>query len=67
MIGVNILGFNVLIGIRVFWERSLIFGSFATSFVSLRAFVLEPDFQARLECFFLLPTWPVLITSWLIL
>ena len=64
MIGVNILGFNVLIGIWVFWERSLIFRPFATSFVSLRAFVLEPDFQARLECFLGRPTWPLLSTSW---
>jgi hypothetical protein len=64
MIGVNILGFNVLIGIRVFWEWSLIFGPFATSFVSLRAFVLEPDFQARLKCFLGRPTWPLLSTSW---
>jgi hypothetical protein len=60
----NILGLNVLVGIRVFWEWGLIFGPFATSFVSLRTFVLEPDFQARLERFLGRPTRPVLTTSW---
>jgi hypothetical protein len=64
MIGVNILSLDVLVSIRMFWEWRLIFGSFTTSFVSLRAFVLEPDFQARLECFLGRPTRPVLTASW---
>jgi len=34
VIGVNIRGRNVLVGIRVFGERGLIFEPFAASFVS---------------------------------
>jgi len=40
-----------LVGVRMFGLGSLIFRSFGAGFVALTAFVLEPDFYARLECF----------------
>jgi len=64
MVGVNVWGINMLRGVRVFRLRGLIFGSFAASLVSLRAFILETHLQARFECFFGRPILPVLTTSW---
>jgi hypothetical protein len=48
MIGVNICGGDILRGVRVFWLRGLIFGSLASTAMTLAAFILEPDLDTGL-------------------
>jgi hypothetical protein len=56
MIGVNVVVSDILVSVRVFRFRSLIFRAFTARFVVLAALVLDPDFYARLECFLGRPT-----------
>ena len=56
MIGMDLRGVKVLVGLRMFGLRRLIFGAFPTSFMSLSAFILEPNLQTGLECFLGRPT-----------
>jgi hypothetical protein len=48
MIGVNICGGDILRGVRVFWLRGLIFGSLASTAMTLAAFILEPGLDTGL-------------------
>jgi len=56
LMGVGQLVVKVLVGFRMFGLRSLEFGAFPTPFMSLSAFILEPDLQTGLERFFGRPT-----------
>jgi hypothetical protein len=62
MIGMNVLVLYILLGVRMFGFGCLILGPFASSFVGLRALVLQSDFHARLKRFFGRPTLPVCST-----
>ena len=56
MVGVDVFVSNILLGVGMLWLGGLIFGSFSAPFVGLRAFILEPHFQAGFECFLGRPT-----------
>lgn len=62
MIGMNVCVFDILFCVRMFRFGCLILGSFASSFVGLRALVLQSDFHARLKRFLGRPTLPVCST-----